>query len=230
MRRPILAVIVGVIAVYACMHFFILPEAPDVTRIENITHLESPAYHPAILDLWEIAVESTGVENESARLLQLEVNLAEDGAIRVIWLFFYGDRDGEQHGYEAYVGPGGTVSAKSQKFNFSVQGVHPLELLREVDAIALEDIPFRDRGMRLLVSVNAYGDHYNETRGRLYEVSKGAFMPVKEATFGPDVSWYTITIIPNSGAGSPPSGEELPDCVIAFTRQDLAAADSVIYG
>lgn len=69
MRRPILAVIVGVIAVYACMHFSILPEAPDVTRIENITHLESLAYHPAILDLWEIAVESTGVENESARLL-----------------------------------------------------------------------------------------------------------------------------------------------------------------
>jgi hypothetical protein len=100
--------------------------------------------------------------------------------------------------------------------------------LREVDAIALEDIPFRDRGMRLLVSVNAYGDHYNETRGRLYEVSKGAFLPVKEATFGPDASWYTITITPHRE--SPPSGEELPDCVIAFTRQDLAAADSVIYG
>ena len=101
MRRPILAVIVGVIAVYACMHFFILPEAPDVTRIENITHLESPAYHPAILDLWEITVESTGVENESAVLRKLEVDLAGDGAARVIWLYFYGDKDGEQHAYEA---------------------------------------------------------------------------------------------------------------------------------
>ncbi|ABN56025.1 MULTISPECIES: hypothetical protein [Methanoculleus] len=227
MRRPILAVIVGVIAVYACMHFSILPEAPDVTRIENITHLESPAYNPAVLDLWEIAVESTGVENESARLLRLETNIAGDGAIRVIWLYFYGDKNGEQHGYEAYVGPGGTVSAKSQKFNFSVQGVHPLELLREVDAIALEDIPFRDRGMRLLVSVNAYGDHYNETRGRLYEVSDGAFRPVKEVTFGPDVRWYTITITPHRSPGSPPPPEEV---LIAFTRQDLAAAESVVYG
>jgi len=227
MRRPILAVIVGVITVYACMHFFVLPEAPDVTRIENITHLESPAYHPAILDLWEIAVDSTGVENESARLLRLETNIAGDGAIRVIWLYFYGDKNGEQHGYEAYVGPGGTVSAKSQKFNFSVQGVHPLELLREVDAIALEDIPFRDRGMRLLVSVNAYGDHYNETRGRLYEVSNGMFCPVKEVTFGPDACWYTITITPHRSPGSPPSPEEV---LIAFTRQDLAAAESVVYG
>ena len=225
--RPLLAVIVGITIIYAGMHFFILPEAPDVTRIENITHLESPAYHPAILDLWEIAVESTGVENESARLLQLEVNLAEDGAIRVIWLFFYGDRDGEQHGYEAYVGPGGTVSAKSQKFNFSVQGMHPLELLREVDAIALEDIPFRDRGMRLLVNPNAYGDHYNETRGRLYEVSGGMFCPVKEVTFGPDARWYTITITPHRSPGSPPSPEEV---LIAFTRQDIAAAESVVYG
>ena len=227
MRRPILAVTVGVITVYACMHFFILPEAPDVTRIENITHLESPAYNPAILDLWEIAVESTGVENESARLLRLETNIAGDGAIRVIWLYFYGDKNGEQHGYEAYVGPGGTVSAKSQKFNFSVQGVHPLELLREVDAIALEDIPSRDRGMRLLVSVNAYGDHYNETRGRLYEVSGGMFCPVKEVTFGPDARWYTITITPHRSPGSPPSPEEV---LIAFTRQDLAAAESVVYG
>ncbi|KLK88746.1 hypothetical protein SZ63_07130 [Methanoculleus sediminis] len=227
MRRPILAVIVGVITVYACMHFFVLPEAPDVTRIENITHLESPAYHPAILDLWEIAVDSTGVENESARLLRLETNIAGDGAIRVIWFYFYGDKDGEQHGYEAYVGPGGMVSAKSQKFNFSVQGVHPLELLREVDAIALEDIPSRDRGMRLLVSVNAYGDHYNETRGRLYEVSDGIFRPVKEVTFGPDARWYTITITPHRSPGSPPSPEEV---LIAFTRQDLAAAESVAYG
>ncbi|MDD3070813.1 hypothetical protein [Methanoculleus horonobensis] len=227
MRRPILAVIVGVIVVYACMHFFILPEAPEVTRIENITHLESPAYHPAILNLWEIAVESTGVENESAVLRKLEVDLAGNGAARVIWLYFYGDKDGEQHGYEAYVGPGGTVSAKSQKFNFSVQGVHPLELLREVDAIALEDIPFRDRGMRLLVNPNAYGDHYNETRGRLYEVSNGMFCPVKEVTFGPDACWYTITITPHRSPGSPPSPEEV---LIAFTPQDLAAAESVVYG
>jgi hypothetical protein len=228
--RPILAVILGITIIYAGMHFFVLPENPDVTRIENITHIESPAYHPVVLDLWEIAVERTGVENESATLLQLEVNLAEDGAIRVIWLFFYGMGAGEQHAYEVYVGPGGTVSAKSQRFNHTVQGVHPLAILEEVDAIVLEDIPFRDRGVRLFVSANAYGDQYNETRGRLYEVSNGAFLPVKEATFGPDASWYTITITPNSGAGSPPSGEELPDCVIAFTRQDLAAADSVIYG
>lgn len=228
MRRPILAVIVGVIAVvYACMHFFILPEAPDVTRIENITHLESPAYHPAILDLWEIAVESTGVENESAVLRKLEVDLAGDGAARVIWLYFYGDKDGEQHGYEAYVGPGGTVSAKSQKLAYSVQGVHPLALLREVDAIALEDIPFREQGMTLLLSPNAYGDHYNETRGRLYEVSDGVFRPVKEVTFGPDARWYTITITPHRSPGSPPSPEEV---LIAFTRQDLAAAESVAYG
>lgn len=227
MRRPILAVIVGVIVVYACMHFFILPEAPEVTRIENITHLESPAYHPAILNLWEIAVESTGVENESAVLRQLEVDLAEDGAVRVIWLYFYGDEAGEQHVYEAYVGAGGTVSVKSQKFDYPVQGVHPLALLREVDAIALEDIPFRDRGMRLLVSVNAYGDHYNGTRGRLYEVSGGMFCPVKEVTFGPDVRWYTITITPHRSPGSPPSPEEV---LIAFTRQDLAAAGCVVYG
>ncbi|MDV4341888.1 hypothetical protein HL657_01580 [Methanoculleus sp. YWC-01] len=225
--RPILAVVVGVIVVYACMHFFVLPEAPDVTRIENITHLESPAYHPAILDLWEIAVENTGVENESAVLRKLEVDLAGDGAIRVIWLIFYGDKDGEQHGYEAYVGPGGTVSAKSQKFNFSVQGVHPLELLREVDAIALEDIPFREQGMTILLSPNAYGDHYNETRGRLYEVSDGAFRPVKEVMFGPDARWYTITITPHRSPGSPPPPEEV---LIAFTRQDLAAAESVVYG
>lgn len=224
--RPILAVIVGVIVVYACMHFFVLPEAPDVTRIENITHLESPAYNPAVLDLWEIAVERTGVENESAVLRKLEVDLAGDGAARVIWLYFYGEEDGEQHGYEVYVGPGGTVSAKSQKFNFSVQGVHPLELLREVDAIALEDIPFRDRGMRLLVNPNAYGDHYNETRGRLYEVSDGIFRPVKEVTFGPDARWYTITITPHRSPGSLPSPDEV---LIAFTRQDLAAAESVVY-
>lgn len=225
--KPILAVIVGVIVVYACMHFFVLPEAPDITRIENATHLESPAYHPAILDLWEIAVESTGVENESAVLRKLEVDLAGNGAVRVIWLYFYGDKDGEQHGYEAYVGPGGTVSVKSQKFNFSVQGVHPLELLREADAIALEDIPFRDRGMRLLVNPNAYGDHYDETRGRLYEVSDGMFCPVKEVMFGPDACWYTITITPHRSPGSPPSPEEV---LIAFTRQDLAAAESVVYG
>ena len=229
--RPLLAVIVGITIIYACMHFFVLPEAPDVTRIENITYLESPAYNPAILDLWKIVVRETGVENESAVLRQLEVDLAKDGAIQVIWLYFYGVESGKQHVYEVYVGPGGTVSVKSQEFNHTVQGVHPLALLEEVDAIALEDIPFREQGVKLLVSPNAYGDHYNETRGRLYEVSNGAFLPVKEATFGPDASWYTITIAPHRGSGSPPSsGEGLPDRIIAFTRQDLAAADSVIYG
>lgn len=225
--RPIFAVIVGITIVYAGIHFFVLPESPDVTRIENITHLESPAYNPAVLDLWEVAVKRTGVENQSATLLQLEVDLAGDGAVRVIWLYFYGEEGGEQHAYEVYVGPGGIVSAKSQKFDYSVQGVHPLTLLREIDAIALEDIPFRDRGMRLLVSPNAYGDHYNETRGRLYEISNGVFCPVEEVTFGSDAYWYTITITPHRSPGSPPSPEEV---LIAFTRQDLAAAESVAYG
>jgi len=230
MRRPILAVIVGVIAVYACMHFFILPEAPDVTRIENITHLESPAYHPAVLDLWDTVAEETGVENESAILRQLEVDFAENGAIRVIWLFFYGEEDGEQHVYEAYVGPGGTVSIKSQELDFSTWGMHPLAVLQEVDGIVLEGLPFRDRGMTLLASVNAYGDRYNETRGRLYEISNGVFRPVKEVTFGPDARWYTITITPHRDTESPASGAELPDCMIVFTRQDIAAAESVVYG
>ena len=226
--RPLLAVIVGITIIYACMHFFVLPEAPDVTRIENITYLESPAYNPAILDLWEIAVRETGVENESAVLRQLEVDLAKDGAIQVIWLYFYGVESGKQHVYEVYVGPGGTVSVKSQEFNHTVQGVHPLALLEEVDAIALENIPFREQGMTILVSPNAYGDQYNETWGRLYEVSGGIFRPVKEVTFGPDASWYTITITPHRE--SPPSPGEPPERIIAFTRQDIAAADSVIYG
>ncbi|PKL61512.1 MAG: hypothetical protein CVV31_11050 [Methanomicrobiales archaeon HGW-Methanomicrobiales-2] len=228
--RPILAVIVGITIVYAGMHFFILPESPDVTRIENITPLESPAYNPAVLDLWEIAVKRTSVENESATLLRLETNIAGDGAVRVIWLYFYGEEGGEQHAYEVYVGPGGTVSAKSQKFDYSVQGVHPLPLLREIDAIALEDIPFRDRGMTILLSANAYGDHYNETRGRLYEVSNGGFRPVKKVTFGPDAYWYTITITPHRDTEPPLSTGELPDCMITFTRQDIAVAESVVYG
>ena len=101
--RPLLAVIVGITIIYACMHFFVLPEAPDVTRIENITYLESPAYNPAILDLWKIAVRETGVENESAVLRQLEVDLAKDGAIQVIWFYFYGVESGKQHVYEVYV-------------------------------------------------------------------------------------------------------------------------------
>ncbi|WP_292731606.1 hypothetical protein [Methanoculleus sp.] len=228
--RPLLAVIVGITLIYACMHFFVLPEAPDVTRSENVTHLESPAYNPAVLDLWDIAVEETGVENESAVLRQLEINVAGDGAVRVIWLYFYGEEGGEQHVYEVYVGPGGTVSVKSQKLDYSVQGVHPLALLREIDGIVFEDIPFQERGMRLLVSVNAYGDQYDETRGRLYEVSSGGFRPVKKVTFGPDAYWYTITLTPHRDTEPPASGAELPDCMIVFTRQDIAAAGSVIYG
>ncbi len=228
--RPLLAVVVGITLIYACMHFFVLPEAPDVTRIENATYLESPAYNPAVLDLWDIAVEGTGVENESAVLRRLEVDLAGDGAVRVIWLFFYGVEDGEQHAYEVYVGPGGIVAVKSQKLEFPVQGAHPLALLREIDGIVFDDIPFRERGMRLLVSVNAYGGQYDETRGRLYEVSNGGFRPVKKVTFGPDAYWYTITITPHRGTEPPASGAELPDCMIVFTRQDIAAAESVIYG
>ncbi|MCK9306842.1 MAG: hypothetical protein M0P17_04875 [Methanoculleus sp.] len=227
--RPLLAVVVGITLIYACMHFFVLPESPDVTRIENATHLDSPAYNPAVLDLWGIAVERTCVENESAVLLQLEVDIAGDGAIRLIWLFFYGVEDSEQYAYEAYVGPGGTVSVKSQKFDLPVEGRHPLAILEEIDDIALEDLSFRDRGMTLLASVNAYGDRYNETQGRLYEVSNGVFRPVKEATFGPDAHWYTITITPHRDAEPPSTGKGLPDCVIALTRQDLGAADSVVY-
>lgn len=229
--RKIIIVIAGIALICACIHFFILPESPDVARIENTTRLESPAYSPAVLSLWDIAVEETGVENESAVLRRLEVNFAGDGAVRAIWLYFYGEEGGEQHVYEAYVGPDGTMTVKSQKIDHPVQeGVHPLALLREVDAIVLEDIPFRERGMTLLAGINMYGAEYNETHGRLYEVSDGVFRPMKEVGFGPEASWYTIKISPHRSPGSPPSPGELPDCIIAFTRQDLGAADSVIYG
>ncbi|MDD2472920.1 MULTISPECIES: hypothetical protein [unclassified Methanoculleus] len=226
--RKILIVIVGMAFIYVCIHFFVLPESPDVARIENITRLRSPAYNPAVLHLWEIAVEETGVENESAVLLQLETDIAGDGAIRVIWLFFYGEENGERHVYEAYVGPDGTVAVKSQKIDHPMQGVHPLALLREVDAITLEDIPFRERGMTLLAGINMYGAEYNETHGRLYEVSGGRFRPMKEVVFGPEASWYTITITPHQRTEGTPSPGENPDCIIAFTRQDLGAADSIV--
>lgn len=227
--RPILAVIVGIAFIYAGIHFFVLPESPDVTRIENITHLESPAYNPAVLDLWDIVAGETGFENESAVLRRVEVDIAGDGAIRVIRLIFSGEEGGRRHVYEAYVGPGGTVSVKSQEFEYPVQGVHPLVILREVEGIALETISFREHGMTVLTCANAYGAEYNGTRGRLYEVSGGVFRPVKEVVFGPDAYWYTIMITPHRDPGSPPSGGYPADCIIAFPRQDIAAADSVVY-
>lgn len=225
--KKISIVVLGVLVCLLFVHYFYLPEAPEIARGEINVAPGSSEGRFGLVDLWNALVRETGVSNESAVLVQLNQRIDENGTVRYAHLYFTGERDGKPCFYEVAATQGGNVSFKRQPFDHPLQGPHPLHLFREVDRIDFAALgshtatlqTFRHDGAR----------RYDESSGNIYMLSGGSFCPLKEVTFPEGACWNTIEIALQNEPGGDMPERDGSGHLIAFVERDLAMADDVVY-
>lgn len=221
-------VILGILAFLLFVHYFYLPETPEITRGE-INVAPDPFEGPlGLVDLWNTLVMETGVSNESAVLVQLNQRIAENGTVRYTQIYFIGERDGTPCFYEVAAAPDGNVSFKRQPFDHPLQGPHPLTLFREVDGIDFAALSSGSRTAMLQTFRHDGARRYNESSGNICVLSGGSFRPLKEVTFPEGACWNTIEITFQNEQGIDMPERAGSGHLIAFVEYDLAEADDVV--
>lgn len=225
--KKISIVVLGVLACLLFVHYFYLPQTPEITRGEISVAPGSFEGRFDLVDLWNALVRGTGVSNESAVLVQLDQRIAENGTVQYTHLYFTGEKDGKPCFYEVAATQEGNVSFKRQPFDHPLQGPHPLALFREVDRIDFAALGSRTATLQTLRHDGAR--RYDESSGNICVLSGGSFYPLKEVTFPEGACWNTIEIALQNDQGGDMPDRDGSDRIIAFVECDLASADDVVY-
>lgn len=212
------------------VHYFYMPEQPEVTRGEIHISFDSRECRPDLIDLWNTLVQEQAFSNESAVLIQLNQYIDKDGTVQYTELHWIGYVDGEEHAYEVYVHQSGNAYYNDQIFDFPVQGVHPLAILREVDRIEFDVLTHGEYSITLTTFKHDGPMTYNRTNGDLYALEDGSLRSLREATFSSEASRHMIEIFPEIGQSDGiTTAENIPDRIILFPEQEIARADSVVH-
>lgn len=214
------------------VHYFYVPEMPDIATGEISIDTNTSKHKSDLLAFWDTLVHEMGFDNRSVVLLQLNQYFFEERKAKNTHLLFIGEMDGEQYLYEVYANYDGTISFKSQRFEHPLEGLHPLVILRETDAIDFSTLSPSGGTITLQTLKHEVGRTYNITHGTISVLSDGSFHPLKEVSFPEGLCWYSIEITcvsePEQSQGDA-SSEIRSDRIIAFVDHDIALATSVMY-
>ena len=223
-------VIWSILIALVLVHYFYMPEQPEVTRGEMHISFDSRECRPDLVDLWNTLVQEQAFSNESAVLIQLNQYIDKDGTVQCTELHWIGYVDGEEHAYDVYIHQSGNVYYNDQIFDFPMQGIHPLAILREIDRIEFDDLTRGEYNITLKTFKYDGTMTYNKTNGDMYVFVDESLRPLKEATFSSEVSWHVIEIFPEIGqSGGITTTGSIPDRIIIFPEQEIARADSVVH-
>lgn len=223
-------VIWSILITLVFVHYFYMPEQPEVTRGEMHISFDARECRPDLVDLWNTLAQEQAFSNESAVLIQLNQYIDKDGTVQCTELHWIDYVDGEEHAYEVYVHQSGNVYYNDQIFDFPMQGVHPLAILREVDRIEFDDLIHGEYNITLTTFKHDGPMTYNRTNGDLYAFADGSLRSLREATFSSEASRHMIEIFPEIGqSGEITTAESISDRIILFPEQEIARADSVVH-
>jgi hypothetical protein len=210
------------------VHYLYMPEQPEITK--GTMHIDSRECRAGLVNLWNTYIQELAFSNDSVVLIQLTQYIDKDGTVQCTELFWIGYVDGEEHAYQIYAHQSGNVYYKDQIFDFPMQGIHPLAILREVDRIEFDDLTRGEYNITLTTFKHDGPMTYNKTHGNLFILADGLLRPLKEAAFSSGASWYTIEISPEIGQqdGITTAGG-ISDHLILFPEQEIARADTIVY-
>lgn len=117
--------------------FLIFTGCTDQTREAGV--LTPEPYELPLSELWEIAVEETGVDNETAELDHLTIHVQENGTLDHLLLKFRGTKAGIWNYFQVRVNENGKVSWQESKLNGDLpKSLHPLPVLKAVETLGSE--------------------------------------------------------------------------------------------
>jgi hypothetical protein len=206
---------------------------------EEEVQLTPNVYGLPLSKLWNITVEKTDLENETAIFDCMMIRIGQDGTIESILMEFYGNKDGKRNWFHVEVNSRGEIVWYSAENRYPALGMHPLYILREVEQIHFSDITFGNQGL-IIESDAQWGSLLYED---VFLVNDGLFTPLDVVEFSTDEPWYTIDIFKreayNTRIIENEKNEEafisviVPEndskCITAFISQDMARAKTIVY-
>ena len=206
--------------------------------------LRPEPYELPLSGLWDLTVNETAVENETAVFSDLKIRVGSQVSPEHILLKFWGEQEDRRNFYRVEMNSQGTVSWHSGESTDSFRETpHPLELLRGLEEIRLRELTFGEEGLDIELN-GMTGDVSYEGRlnNNLFVLKNGGLIPLEMVRLSGANPWYPITICKrkyhnvqikeNKTPGESDiiflPGKEAP-CFTVFTEEALSKAEMVVY-
>jgi len=210
---------------------------------QNYACISPNAYGLPLSSLWETVLENVGVENETAVLQWLYVEIDRDGKVEHIVLQFSGTFNGEPRWYQVEVFSG-KVKWHSWKAEEVGRGLHPLTLFKEIEKLNLREIPSGENGITIDTAPISGSVGYEDRYSDIYLLKNGILIPLKRIVFDSDIPWYLVGIckrekysveanktfeVSKTVIINVTESNKENQCILIFIPQDLSKAKVVEY-
>jgi hypothetical protein len=196
----------------------------------------------SLTNLWEKAVEMTGVQEKSTQLGSLSFRADADGRARLQYLYFHGrNQEGYPKLYRIDTKSDGEMIWHSYDAKSVSLTCEPGHVFKEIDRYGLAELPRGDDGYSLNISYQWGTLRYSSQHLSLYRLSEGNLAPLGDVFFATDSPWLTIQVAPmyvvsesvdkyghvSKHSTASPQGESLAQTW--FLAIDLNKAETVEY-
>ncbi|AKB23653.1 hypothetical protein MSMTP_0184 [Methanosarcina sp. MTP4] len=210
--------------------------------LETVALTPEP-YELPLSELWDLTVNETGVENETAAFSNLKVSIGPQRSPEHILLEFWGERRGRWNFFHVEVNSRGAVSwYSSESTDSSQEAPHPLELLGEVEQVRLRELTFGEEGLYIEVDKVWRASYDGRLNNDVFVLKDGSLLPLELVRFSSAKPRYPITIgkrgyhnvlvKENKTTGESDitflPGKEAPSFTV-FTEESLSEAELLVY-
>lgn len=238
-RTILFILIIAAISIfgYLCYYYCLEPGPPQNNNEFSIDG--SPISDYSINDypvneVWENIVEMTGINNSTASLDQIFIKSDKDGTIESFNLYFYGQNGSQNQWYRIESVYGGNLTITASNIDEIPKGIHPLDLLVDIEKIPYNQLACEDKVMTISIDSQTGDLGYDSGSGELFLINKEKLVPLKRIVFHTDEPFYDITICCNPENNtnqvhdySVTNGSST--CYCLFTSPELEKAEIVEY-
>ena len=209
---------------------------------QNYACIQPNAYGLPLSSLWKTVLENAEIENETAVLQWLYVEIDKDGRVEHIVLQFTGIFNGEPRWYQVE-----TIHGKVKWYSWKAEkvgeGLHPLTLFKEIEKLNLREIPSGENGITIDASPISGSVGYEDKYSDIYLLKNGILIRLKRIIFDSNIPWYPIGICKREKSVveanrtevskrvviNVTEGNKENQCIVIFIPQDLSKAKVVEY-
>lgn len=218
----LLILLIGAVSLFTCLCYFNnsdfnLPQIEDEYLISDYPFNE----------VWKNTLYLTGVDNSTAILDNMFIKCADDGAVELLKLYFYGQNQNQTQWYEI-------KSSNSENLTFSARntdkipdGVHPIILMEEIKKIPYDQLACKDKEITVDVYSESGDLEYDSAYVKVFLINEGKLTPLKRVVFHTKEPLYIISICCRADSnisGNRSDAVKNNICNFIFTENDFEKA------
>jgi hypothetical protein len=189
----------GIVLVFLAS-VMVLPGCDD-TVITTTPKINPSITELSLLELWDIIVESTDIQESSAQMDMFDLRCDDEGKMDYLYYTFGGrNNEGRPCIYFAQFDHENRIDILTYEVDYFAIKRHPVKVFEEIDKFGLDSIKPGDEGMTVHISFMSGDVGYGNDYLNIFHLENGRLTPLDEIIFHSRVSWCTISVyhlVPN---------------------------------